>query len=93
MLGNLDGGTALDVCCGSGDFLQIFIDRYGSRVQLVGVDFAARMLELARNRFNPAATPRLLLSRADAMLLPIADSSIDAITIGFLNTTPATSTP
>jgi demethylmenaquinone methyltransferase/2-methoxy-6-polyprenyl-1,4-benzoquinol methylase len=83
MLGDLNGGTALDICCGSGDFLQIFMDRYGNRVTLVGVDFAVRMLDLARTRFAPIKNRRLVLSRADAMFLPIANSSIDAITIGF----------
>jgi demethylmenaquinone methyltransferase/2-methoxy-6-polyprenyl-1,4-benzoquinol methylase len=41
------------------------------------------MLDLARNRFDSRKNIRLLLSRADAMQLPLADSSIDAITMGF----------
>jgi demethylmenaquinone methyltransferase/2-methoxy-6-polyprenyl-1,4-benzoquinol methylase len=83
MLGDLDGKTALDICCGSGDFIQIFRDRYDSRMALYGIDFSAKMLDLARIRFAADKNLRLLLGRADAMSLPFADASIVAITIGF----------
>lgn len=83
LLGDLRGGTALDICCGSGDFLQIFVNRYGDDIKLHGVDFSARMLDLARVRFGDGKYHRLMLCRADAMHLPVADAAIDAITIGF----------
>jgi demethylmenaquinone methyltransferase/2-methoxy-6-polyprenyl-1,4-benzoquinol methylase len=83
LLGDLRGRSALDLCCGSGDFLKILRDKYGSDISLIGIDFAAQMLDLARDRFEPIKDGRLLLSRADAMSLPLIDSSIDAVTIGF----------
>ncbi len=83
LLGDLHGGTALDICCGSGDFLQVLLDRYGTDIKLIGVDFATGMLDLARLRFGENTSHRLLLGRADAMYLPLADSSVNAITIGF----------
>jgi demethylmenaquinone methyltransferase/2-methoxy-6-polyprenyl-1,4-benzoquinol methylase len=81
LLGNLKNKTALDLCCGSGDFLDTLLKRRNCD-RLYGVDFAADMLELARRRFN-VADDRLLFCRADALRLPFHDTSVDAVTIGF----------
>jgi len=83
LLGDLRGGSVLDLCCGSGDFLHILTRKFGSEVNLYGFDFSPRMLSLARGRLDSAANNRLILSRADAMAIPLADECIRAITIGF----------
>jgi len=83
LIGDIAGGTALDVCCGSGDFIDIFHRRYAGRVRICGIDFAADMLDIARRRFAGRPDIDLLLCRADALCLPVEDDSADAVTIGF----------
>ena len=83
LLGDMSGKTALDLCCGTGDFLQIFHEKYGNDITLYGADFAMQMLEMAGKRHGYANDPCLTLCQADAMFLPFDNDSIDAVTIGF----------
>ncbi len=83
LLGDMRAKRALDLCCGSGDFLSIFRRRYGDDIELYGVDFASQMLELAAKRLGRNSHAPLLLCQADALKLPFSDASVDAVTIGF----------
>jgi demethylmenaquinone methyltransferase/2-methoxy-6-polyprenyl-1,4-benzoquinol methylase len=83
LLGDLRHKRALDLCCGSGDFLSIFRRRYGEEINLYGVDFASQMLGLAANRLDRDGQAPLLLCQADALALPFTSGSLDAVTIGF----------
>jgi demethylmenaquinone methyltransferase / 2-methoxy-6-polyprenyl-1,4-benzoquinol methylase len=71
----------LDVATGTGD-LALSIGRNGR--QVFGADFCLDMLVLARQKTgrrrdaNPVA-----FSAADALVLPFADASFDAVTVGF----------
>ena len=65
----------LDVCCGTGD-LALADLRAGGRV--TAVDFSEPMLERAR-----AKSTQIEWLRADALALPFADGSFDAVTVGF----------
>lgn len=67
-----DAGRVLDVCCGTGDIAQRFAGR------VVGVDFTAEMLQVARVR-----SARIPWVQADALRLPFADESFDAVTVGY----------
>jgi len=49
-LGELDGGSVLDVGCGFGDFLA-FLDGRGIRARYTGLDVCAPMIERCRSRF------------------------------------------
>jgi demethylmenaquinone methyltransferase / 2-methoxy-6-polyprenyl-1,4-benzoquinol methylase len=69
------GDRVLDVCCGTGD-LAIAAKRAGGRV--TGVDFSERMLERAR-----AKSGEIEWVQGDALALPFADESFDAVTVGF----------
>ena len=69
------GDEVLDACCGSGD-LALAAERAGGRV--TGLDFSERMLERARRK---SASVRWV--RGDALALPFADESFDAVTVGF----------
>jgi demethylmenaquinone methyltransferase/2-methoxy-6-polyprenyl-1,4-benzoquinol methylase len=71
------GQSALDVCCGTGDFLIPLRRAVGPGGLLVGSDFCLPMLDLARKK-DPAP-----LSLGDACCLPFADSTFDAITVGW----------
>jgi demethylmenaquinone methyltransferase/2-methoxy-6-polyprenyl-1,4-benzoquinol methylase len=83
MLGDLRGKTALDLCCGSGDFIAILFKKYRANINLIGIDFARRMLDIGRLRFMAAAQASIILCQGDALCLPCGDQTIDAVTIGF----------
>jgi len=76
--------TLVDVCCGTADVaLQA---RRGHRAarRVVGVDFSGAMLGLGRQKVEVAReSDRIVLIRGDAMRLPIASRSADAVTIAF----------
>ena len=65
----------LDVCCGTGD-LALAAAEAGGRV--TGIDFSAPMLERARRKSSDVDWVE-----GDALALPFADDSFDAVTIGF----------
>ena len=69
------GDRVLDVCCGTGD-LALAASRAGGRV--TGLDFSAPMLERARGKSS-----EIEWIEGDALALPFADESFDAVTIGF----------
>ena len=71
------GGSALDVACGSGK-LTAELAKLAGRGRVVGVDFSARMLEIARR-----AHPQIEFIEGDALNLPFDDASFDASTIAF----------
>jgi demethylmenaquinone methyltransferase/2-methoxy-6-polyprenyl-1,4-benzoquinol methylase len=65
----------LDVCCGTGD-LALAAAEAGGRV--TGLDFSQPMLERARRKSS-----EIEWVEGDAVALPFADGSFDAVTIGF----------
>jgi len=69
------GSRALDVATGTGD-LAIALRRRGAEV--VGVDFAESMLEIARRK-----APEIRFETGNALDLPYADGEFDAVTVGF----------
>ncbi len=83
LLGDMRGRTALDLCCGSGDFIAILHKKYGSHITLIGIDFARLMLAIAQRRFAAASRSTIILCQGDALALPCRDETIDAVTIGF----------
>jgi len=69
------GQAVLDLACGTGDFAEMCRSR-GAHV--VALDYAAQMLVHARMRGLGS-----MLARADALNLPLRDSSVDVIVCGF----------
>ncbi|MGR3615382.1 MAG: methyltransferase domain-containing protein [Paracoccaceae bacterium] len=69
------GCHALDLCCGQG---IVSAGLHRANAQVVGLDFSAAMLEIAR-----ATVPNVEFVEGDAMDLPFEDHSFDAVTIGF----------
>ena len=64
------------MACGTGDLsIEIFED---TGAEVVGLDFCRPMLELARQK-----TQRIDFVEGDALGLPFADQTFDAVTIGF----------
>jgi demethylmenaquinone methyltransferase/2-methoxy-6-polyprenyl-1,4-benzoquinol methylase len=70
----------LDVCTGTAD---VALQAKGA-LHVVGVDFAASMLAIGRDKVRAAAaTGRIVLVRGDATRLPVCDSVADAATVAF----------
>ncbi len=74
------GDVVLDICCGTGDMLRGLAAVTPAPRLVLGLDFSAAMLARATASGLPD-NARLL--RADALRLPLADESIDAITCAF----------
>ncbi len=74
------GARVLDVCCGTGD-LMLALETRGS-AQVYGSDFCHPMLIAARHKVERGRS-RSKLFEADALRLPLADASLDLITIAF----------
>ncbi len=74
----------LDVCSGTADVaIGTARARPGSH-RVVGVDFAGAMLAKGRDKIRAAGlSARVQLVRGDAMRLPVADASVDGLTIAF----------
>lgn len=77
-----DGGSALDVCCGTGDFAFALSDVAGPLGRVVGVDFSRRMLDVARAKARRNGKP-VEFRWGDATRLDFADNEFDATTVGF----------
>jgi demethylmenaquinone methyltransferase/2-methoxy-6-polyprenyl-1,4-benzoquinol methylase len=77
------GDAALDVCCGTGDLALELARRVGPEGSVVGCDFSEPMLELARRKARERGESQLSFEWADALELPYADRSFDAVTVGF----------
>jgi demethylmenaquinone methyltransferase/2-methoxy-6-polyprenyl-1,4-benzoquinol methylase len=74
----------LDVATGTGKLALGAAARVGPGGELVGLDPAAEMLARARRRSrSSAAGARVTWVQADALSLPFADGTFDAVTIGF----------
>ncbi|MCX7824658.1 MAG: class I SAM-dependent methyltransferase [Verrucomicrobiae bacterium] len=74
------GWRVLDLCCGTGDLT--FAARRGGATLVVGLDFTEAMLRVAARRRAPNdGGARFVLG--DALRLPFADASFDAVTVGY----------
>lgn len=74
------GAQVLDLCCGTGDVLLALEDR--RRLAVLGSDFCHPMLVEARRKIG-ARRFHSPLFESDALALPLADCSLDLITIAF----------
>ena len=72
----------LDVCSGTGD--MAFEIRRATGAEVVGSDFALRMLEIARLKARRRSIEaRVRFQQADTMRLPFRDATFDAATVAF----------
>jgi demethylmenaquinone methyltransferase / 2-methoxy-6-polyprenyl-1,4-benzoquinol methylase len=74
----------LDLCTGTADLaIEANRARPGA-ARVVGVDFAGAMLAIGVEKIRRAGLLReITLVRGDAMRIPVADASVDAVTIAF----------
>ena len=72
------GQTALDLCTGTGKLAHELLPFVGRSGRVIGIDFSPAMLEVARRR-----EPQVEFRLGDVTHLSEADTSVDAVTIGF----------
>lgn len=77
-----DGARVLDVATGTGDMLLMLAAMHRG-LHLVGIDPAARMLDVARAKLSRRGLGDVTLAQGDAQALPFADHSFDATCIAF----------
>ena len=78
------GDAALDLCCGSGDLVQLLAQRVGSEGRVVGVDFSSAQLAIAQQRSQGWHAPCALdWVEADSLNLPFPDRQFDAATLSY----------
>lgn len=74
----------LDVCAGTADVSIGAAQAVPGSARVVGVDFAGAMLARGLEKIRAASlSDRVQLVRGDAMGLPVANASVDAVTIAF----------
>ncbi len=76
--------TVLDLCTGTGDLAIEARQASPGAARVLGVDFSGVMLELGNKKLSRRRLDRTIgLVRGDASVIPVADRSVDAVTIGF----------
>ncbi|MDX2150164.1 MAG: bifunctional demethylmenaquinone methyltransferase/2-methoxy-6-polyprenyl-1,4-benzoquinol methylase UbiE [Bryobacteraceae bacterium] len=75
-----DGARAMDLCCGTGDLLLALAER--RRALVYGSDFCHPMLEAAAEKIARRRAAAVLFE-ADGLRLPLADASLDLVTVAF----------
>ena len=76
-----DGSNVLDICTGTGD-LAFFINKINPNLNITGIDFSEKMLEIARNKQKDYQN-NMKFFLADGRELPFEDDTFDIVTIGF----------
>ena len=74
------GNSVLDVCSGTGEWTPSLRKAVGPGGLVMAADFSLPMLQFGDARFRHETA---LEVQADASVLPFADESFDAVTIGF----------
>lgn len=72
------GQSALDVCCGTGDFMRPLRKAIGASGKVFGIDFCLPMLELANKKHVPGP-----VGLGDACRLPVQASVLDGVSVGW----------
>lgn len=70
------GDRALDLCCGTGDFMTPLEKKLGAD-KVLGLDFSIPMLKIAKKKRH------VRLAAGDACRLPVRSASLDAVTVGW----------
>jgi SAM-dependent methyltransferase len=71
------GDIVLDIGCGAGQTLLQLAERVGTEGQVIGVDVAPLLLEIAKRRTEPLSQVRLIQGDAESLDLP--SESADAV--------------
>jgi demethylmenaquinone methyltransferase/2-methoxy-6-polyprenyl-1,4-benzoquinol methylase len=74
----------LDLCTGTGDLAIAAVRAQPGAARVVGVDFSGAMLRVGAHKLRARGLAgRIAMIQGDATRIPLADASVDAVTIGF----------
>jgi ubiquinone/menaquinone biosynthesis C-methylase UbiE len=76
-IGLRPGEAVLDVACGPGSVTRLAAERLGPTGRVLGCDFSAAMLALARGKAMPSQAAPVEYAEAPADGLPVADESFN----------------
>ena len=76
-----EGGSVLDVACGTGKLTAELAHVVGPGGHVLGIDLSEAMLDQARRAYGEM--PGVEFKLGNALALPVADGSFDAATIAF----------
>jgi demethylmenaquinone methyltransferase/2-methoxy-6-polyprenyl-1,4-benzoquinol methylase len=83
-LGLKGGERVLDLCTGTADVALAAASVSPPPARVIGVDFSGAMLQVGVGKVRTARLgDRIALVRGDATRIPMADASVDAVTIAF----------
>ncbi|MGE8204334.1 demethylmenaquinone methyltransferase [Heyndrickxia sp. NPDC080065] len=77
------GKSALDVCCGTGDWTISLADAVGPEGKVYGLDFSKNMLKIGEEKVQQLGLKHVEMIHGNAMELPFDDNTFDYVTIGF----------
>jgi demethylphylloquinol methyltransferase len=78
------GGVNVDLCCGSGDLTLLMARTVKGEGKIIGIDFSHRQLAIAQQRSSSLPWVKSIeWIESDVLKLPLADHSVDAITMGY----------
>ena len=77
LLGISNNSKIIDLCTGSGDFVNI-ISKMHKSSEIIGIDNCENMLKIAKKK-----NPNNIFINTDCTNIPFDDFSIDYVTIGF----------
>ncbi|HEY4552756.1 MAG TPA: demethylmenaquinone methyltransferase [Bacillaceae bacterium] len=78
-----EGWSALDVCCGTGDWTIALAKETGPSGKVYGLDFSNNMLKIGMEKVRDEKLDNVELVCGNAMELPFEDNMFDVVTIGF----------
>lgn len=77
------GSSAIDVACGTCDWTISLAEATKSDINVVGLDFSQRMLDIGREKLDQLGLEGVKLIHGSALEIPYADNTFDYATIGF----------
>ena len=76
-----DGNIVLDVACGTGDVGFEILKQ--NKIELINIDFAKNMLEIAENKAKKRGIQNIQFIQGDAEKLPLENEEVDFLTIAY----------